>query len=78
MVWYSREATRYYWNRLDRPLRSFNADDELNPYLKEAQCKRHDPRTLLARYTPEAPPQGVPDVAAQTTGSGAAAAAFHS
>ena len=43
MVWYSREVTHYYWSRLDDPLGSFNADDQLNPYLKEAQV----PSTLL-------------------------------
>ena len=37
VVWYSREVTHYYWSRLDDPLSSFNADDQLNPYLKEAQ-----------------------------------------
>ena len=64
--------TRYYWARLDRPLSSFNADDELNPYLKEAQCKRYDPRTLLSRYTPETPVRGVPDVAALASNADAA------
>lgn len=26
------------------------------------QCKRNDPRSLVTRYTPEAPPRGIPDV----------------
>uniref|UniRef100_A0A7S2SK19 Protein O-GlcNAc transferase n=1 Tax=Rhizochromulina marina TaxID=1034831 RepID=A0A7S2SK19_9STRA len=56
--WYSRECILYYWQRLDRPLVAFNPDDELDPYLKEAQCRRYDPRTHppLANYVRQGPP----------------------
>ena len=51
--WYSREMCSYYLSVLDSPLDGFNADDEMNPYFKDAMCKRHDPRKHepLRNYT---------------------------
>ena len=34
-AWYSRELTTYYGNKQELDFRSFNADSDLDPYLKE-------------------------------------------
>ena len=44
--YYNREVAAYYWARLDASLLTYNADNELSATLKEAQCKRADPRLI--------------------------------
>ena len=49
VTWYNKEVALYYSSRYDEPISSFKLDDELDPYFKEAWCKRLDPR---GRSTP--------------------------
>jgi len=47
--WYNREIAVYLCRKIDVPWRSYNMDRDLDPYFKEAWCKRLHPSTL-ARY----------------------------
>ena len=52
VAWYQRECALFVLSHLDDALLSFNYDDGMDPYFKEAWCKRHHPATL-SRYKPQ-------------------------
>ena len=46
VTWYNREVALFSAENSKGPWRSFNIDREMDPYFKEAWCKRLHPATL--------------------------------
>eukprot|EP01104_Vermistella_antarctica_P011610 TRINITY_DN3259_c0_g1_i1.p1 TRINITY_DN3259_c0_g1~~TRINITY_DN3259_c0_g1_i1.p1 ORF type:complete len:828 (-),score=152.43 TRINITY_DN3259_c0_g1_i1:364-2847(-) len=62
ITWYNREIALYVHRNLDKPVRRLNMDNDLDPFFKEAWCKRLHP-AILHGYTrqPRLDPS-IPDV----------------
>lgn len=71
--WYQREVALFIWSKLDRDLRTFNLDSEVDPRIKDGWCKRATWRHILPsasapsnsfptneRYVPLTQPKLVP------------------
>ncbi|KAH3766781.1 TPR repeat protein [Pelomyxa schiedti] len=67
VAWYHRECALYLASQLDTPLDKFDFDAGMDPYFKEAWCKRHHPATL-SKYNHQSPTilNKVPDVTPYT------------
>merc|ERR1711871_251807 len=59
LIFYQREWAIYQLRNLDRDVRTFNPDREVNPYFKEFFTMRESPRTLVHElgYVPQVIPQ---------------------
>jgi tetratricopeptide (TPR) repeat protein len=45
--WYQREVALFIWSRLDKSLKTFNLDSEVDPRIKDGWCKRASWRHIL-------------------------------
>lgn len=45
--WYQREVALFIWSRLDKGLKTFNLDSEVDPRIKDGWCKRASWRHIL-------------------------------
>jgi tetratricopeptide (TPR) repeat protein len=71
--WYQREVALFIWSRLDKSLKTFNLDSEVDPRIKDGWCKRASWRHILPsassnssflpneRYVPLTQPKQVSD-----------------
>jgi len=50
-----REVALYTASKLNEPLANFRPDIDLQPYFKEAWCKKLPPTLLFPGYTPQPP-----------------------
>ena len=51
--WYQREVALYIWIRLDKNLKLFNIDDDIDPRIKDGWCQRTSWRKILPSSSPQ-------------------------
>jgi len=62
VTWYNKEVALFCHRHLDRKISQFNIDRQMDPYLKEAWCKRLNPATLVAYTCQPQINSSIPDV----------------